>query len=188
MEDRQPRNRRQFTAEFKRDAVDLVRSSDQPIAEIARELGIYDSTLGIGCVRTASTVARKPGLPATSRPGCERSSARTPSCGWSVTCSNEPSPSGQGTVDAVMRYRCVDAQKAAGFPVAAACQAAEVSRAAYYAWVARAGGSERQREEARLVGEIRRIHARSGGTYGVPRVHAELRRGGWTVNTSGWSG
>jgi transposase InsO family protein len=81
-----------------------------------------------------------------------------------------------------MRYRCVDAQKAAGFPVAAACQAAEVSRAAYYAWVARAGGSERQREEARLVGEIRRIHARSGGTYGVPRVHAELRRGGWMVN------
>jgi putative transposase len=81
-----------------------------------------------------------------------------------------------------MRYRCVDAQKAAGFPVAAACQAAEMSRAAYYAWVARAGGSERQREEARLVGEIRRIHARSGGTYGVPRVHAELRRGGWMVN------
>jgi len=33
-----------------------------------------------------------------------------------------------------------------------------------------------------LVGEIRRIHARSGGTYGVPRVHAELRRGGWMVN------
>jgi transposase len=46
MEDRQPRSRRQFTAEFKRDAVDLVRSSDRPIAEIARELGIYDSTLG----------------------------------------------------------------------------------------------------------------------------------------------
>ena len=46
MEDRQQRNRRQFTAEFKRDAVELVRSSGRPIAEIARELGIYDSTLG----------------------------------------------------------------------------------------------------------------------------------------------
>jgi transposase len=46
MEDRQPRNRRQFTAEFKRDAVDLVRTIWRPIAEIARELGIYDSTLG----------------------------------------------------------------------------------------------------------------------------------------------
>jgi transposase len=46
MEDRQPRSRRQFTAEFKRDAVDLVRTTGRPIAEIARELGIYDSTLG----------------------------------------------------------------------------------------------------------------------------------------------
>jgi transposase len=46
MEDRQPRNRRQFTAEFKRDALELVRTSGRPIAQIARELGIYDSTLG----------------------------------------------------------------------------------------------------------------------------------------------
>jgi len=83
-----------------------------------------------------------------------------------------------------MRYRCVDAQKAAGFPVAAACQAAGVTRSAWYAWAARAaqGPPQRQREEARLVGEIRRIHTRSGGTYGVPRVHAELGRRGWMVN------
>lgn len=46
MEDKQRRSRRQFTAEFKRDAVDLVRATGRPIAEIARELGIYDSTLG----------------------------------------------------------------------------------------------------------------------------------------------
>src|SRR5213078_982413 len=46
MEDRQRRTRRQFTAEFKRDAVELVRTSGRPVAEIARELGIYDSTLG----------------------------------------------------------------------------------------------------------------------------------------------
>src|SRR6266487_5817177 len=46
MEDRQRRTRRQFTEEFKRDAVDLVRSTGRPIAQIAHELGIYDSTLG----------------------------------------------------------------------------------------------------------------------------------------------
>jgi transposase len=46
MPDKQQRNRRQFTEEFKRDAVQLVRTSGRPIAEIARELGIYDSTLG----------------------------------------------------------------------------------------------------------------------------------------------
>jgi transposase-like protein len=46
MSDKQRRTRRQFTAEFKRDAVELVRTSGRPIAVIARELGIYDSTLG----------------------------------------------------------------------------------------------------------------------------------------------
>jgi transposase len=46
MEDKQRRSRRQFTEEFKRDAVDLVRTTGRPIAEVARELGVYDSTLG----------------------------------------------------------------------------------------------------------------------------------------------
>jgi len=84
----------------------------------------------------------------------------------------------------VTRYRCIDAQKAAGFPVAAACTAAGVSTSAYYAWAATSGQgpSERQQQEARLVTQIRRIHARSGGTYGAPRVGAELRRRGQAVN------
>jgi putative transposase len=84
----------------------------------------------------------------------------------------------------VSRYRCVDAQKAAGFPVAAACQAAGVARSAYYAWAAGTakGPSVAERAEASLVGEIRRIHARSGGAYGAPRITAELRRRGQAVN------
>ena len=45
-EHRARRSRRKFSAEFKRDAVEIVNSSDKPIAEVARELGIYDSTLG----------------------------------------------------------------------------------------------------------------------------------------------
>ncbi len=45
-EQRPSRTRRKFSVEFKRDAVEIVRSSDRPIAEVARELGIYDSTLG----------------------------------------------------------------------------------------------------------------------------------------------
>ena len=46
MAEKESRRRRQFTEEFKRDAVDLVRSTSRPIAQIAQELGIYDSTLG----------------------------------------------------------------------------------------------------------------------------------------------
>jgi transposase-like protein len=40
------RPRRKFSDEFKRDAVEIVHSSDKSIAQVARELGIYDSTLG----------------------------------------------------------------------------------------------------------------------------------------------
>ena len=46
MAEKQSRRRRQFTEEFKGDAVELVRSTGRPIAQIANELGIYDSTLG----------------------------------------------------------------------------------------------------------------------------------------------
>lgn len=40
------RRRRRFTEEFKADAVRLVEESGGNIAQVARELGIYDSTLG----------------------------------------------------------------------------------------------------------------------------------------------
>jgi putative transposase len=81
----------------------------------------------------------------------------------------------------VSRYRCVDAQKAAGFPVAAACAAAGVSTSAFYAWAARRELAPPP-AGAELVAEIRAIHTESGGTYGSPRVTAELRRRGMKVN------
>ena len=40
------RSRRRFTDEFKADAVALVEESGGQIAKVARELGIYDSSLG----------------------------------------------------------------------------------------------------------------------------------------------
>jgi transposase-like protein len=45
-EEQKRRPRRKFSDEFKRDAVEIVRSSDKSIAQVARELGIYDSSLG----------------------------------------------------------------------------------------------------------------------------------------------
>ena len=45
-EQKKRRTRRKFSDEFKRDAVEIVRVSGKPIAEVAREVGIYDTTLG----------------------------------------------------------------------------------------------------------------------------------------------
>ena len=70
------------------------------------------------------------------------------------------------------RYHCVDAQNAAGFPVAAACEAAGASTSAYYAWAASQaqGPSLAEVAEQRLRIEIGAIHANSDGVYGAPRV------------------
>ena len=55
------RNPRRLTEEVKRDAVNLVRSTGRPIAAVARELGIYDSTLGNWVRQDASTAGRPRG-------------------------------------------------------------------------------------------------------------------------------
>ena len=82
------------------------------------------------------------------------------------------------------RFACVDDQKAAGFPVTAACEAAEVSTSGYYDWKHRvaAGPSERKIADTRLVELMREIFDTADGNYGVPRMHRALREGGLTVN------
>jgi transposase len=66
---RQPRPRRKFSDEFKRDAVDLVLTTGRPIAEVADELGIYDSTLGNWVRRRQDDEAERAGADPTSGPG-----------------------------------------------------------------------------------------------------------------------
>jgi putative transposase len=84
----------------------------------------------------------------------------------------------------VTRYRCVDDQRAAGFPVSAACEAAGVSTSGFYDWRRReaAGPTEREVAEAELVELMRDIFDASDGNYGVPRMFTELRRAGLVVN------
>ena len=82
------------------------------------------------------------------------------------------------------RYACVDDQKAAGFPVSAACDAAGVSTSGYYDWREReaAGPTERQLAEAELVALMRDLFDEADGNYGVPRMFKALRHAGLVVN------
>ncbi len=54
------------------------------------------------------------------------------------------------------------------------CRVLGVSRSGYYAWRERPA-SARTRSNLMLTDRIRTIHERSRGTYGAPRIHAELR-------------
>lgn len=57
------------------------------------------------------------------------------------------------------------------------CRLYRVTRAGFYAWLAR-GRSERACQNEALTAKIRAVHQESRGTYGSPRVHRALRAGG----------
>lgn len=59
------------------------------------------------------------------------------------------------------------------YRIATMCRVLEVSRSGYYAWLKREP-SARAKANAELLETIREIHDESDGTYGAPRVHAEL--------------
>jgi putative transposase len=58
-------------------------------------------------------------------------------------------------------------------PAVRMCRALGVSEAGFHAWRTRPP-SRRARANEELLERIRSIHARSRGTYGAPRIHAEL--------------
>jgi len=66
------------------------------------------------------------------------------------------------------------------YPVATMCRVLGVSPSGYYAWRHRTP-SARARADAVLQERIRTVHAASYGTYGAPRVHAELKATGVAI-------
>ncbi len=65
----------------------------------------------------------------------------------------------------------------ASFPITAMARVLGVLTAGYYAWLKRVPSAHAE-ADATLLQRIRTVHATSRATYGVPRVHAELRAGG----------
>ena len=66
------------------------------------------------------------------------------------------------------------------YPVATQCRVLGVSPSGYYAWLDRELSQRRVADEV-LLERIRAIHQASRGTYGAPRIHAELVDDGWRI-------
>lgn len=74
-----------------------------------------------------------------------------------------------------MTFAFIDAEKA-NYPITVMCAVLGVSESGFHDWRRRAP-SPRACRDAELVETIREIHTMSRGTYGSPRVWAELRLG-----------
>ena len=66
------------------------------------------------------------------------------------------------------------------YPVATQCRLLGVSTSGYYAWQQR-GTSARAKTDQGLLVMVQAIHTGSRGTYGAPRIHAELAAEGVCV-------
>jgi putative transposase len=75
-------------------------------------------------------------------------------------------------------------QQRGQFEVSIMCQVLQVSRSGYYAWVDRPPSAQERRRKEQIEA-IRAAHEASFGTYGSPRIHAELaeKKIGVCVNT-----
>ena len=65
----------------------------------------------------------------------------------------------------------------ARWPIATMARLLRVSTSGYYGWLAREP-SAHACSDAQLLARIRTLHASSRGTYGAPRIHAQLAREG----------
>ena len=78
-----------------------------------------------------------------------------------------------------MSFALIDAKKAE-VPIEMACAVLNVSVSGYYAWKRRPA-SQRQTDDMVLLAHIRAEFSTSNGTYGSPRMHAELTESGLAI-------
>jgi transposase-like protein len=156
--------RRKFDEDFKQGAVRLVRETGKPIAQVARELGVNEGTLGNWCGQDR----RRRGEGALSED--EREELRR-----------------LRKENAELRMRCDVLKRSAaqrgehGIPHATACRALGVSPAWFYKWRDGDGSPRRARKE-QLGIAIRQLFAARHGKYGSPRITDDLREAGWRVS------
>ena len=167
-----------------------VAAGRRTYAAVAADVGVTGETLRSGCVRPTS---RRAG-PAVARPSrtrvrvarlrAELGRLRKAEAEWQLEREilrraaqyfAKEIRAWTGRWDFISVHRAdFGVQRDAGFLV---------SRSGYYRWTAGASArAERRADDDALVAEIREIHADHRGTYGVRRVHAELRGFGHTVN------
>ncbi|WP_159043323.1 IS3 family transposase [Streptomyces sp. NBRC 110028] len=178
-----------YPPQFKADAVALYQSRPgATIRQVAADLGINPETLR-NWVRAAGA-SRPRGRRATSTVGAadavgggeRRSAQEGPRAGGGT---RDPAQGGQvfRRGDALVNRFQFVADHHRRYGVKRGCTILGIARSSFSYWRRTAADrAVRQAADARLATRIRAVHRESDGTYGVPRITAELREAGERVN------
>ncbi|MFD5110228.1 IS3 family transposase [Streptomyces cinereoruber] len=183
-----------YPEEFRNDAVALYRAAAgrRTYAAVAADVGVTGETLRSWVRQTDEQAGRARGSETPEdrdeeliRLRAENGRLRKAEGGVAVGA-RDPAAGGPvfrpGDEGMTSRWDFISAHRA-DFGVQRICRVLGVSRSGYYRWNAGAPArDERRAADDALVAKIREIHADHRGTYGVRRVHAELRGFGRTVN------
>lgn len=172
-----------YPESFRRDAVELVLSSDRPVREVARELGVSYETL-----RSWVKTFRREQDPEQAARDAEtrRGQGDAQAAGGTGEGERDSPQSGRlfcardGSM--IYRYRFISEHRA-GYGVQRLCRVLKIRRQGFYEWLAaRPGRDARAVRDEDLAVVITQVHQRHQGRYGRPRITTELRRRGLVVN------
>ncbi|MFV8753576.1 IS3 family transposase [Nannocystaceae bacterium ST9] len=178
------RKRRTYTDQQKAEAVKIWRQSGKTIAEVARDLDLNQNSLR-QWAKQEEVDARGPTEtgPLTSEERDELQKLRRENRQLQMEREFLKKAAAffrQGELVGVAAFELIAAEKA-HFPISFMCKVLGVSRAGYYAWRDREP-SNRSQENEILSQQITEIHHQSRGTYGSPRVTAELEARGFKTD------
>ncbi|MFD8531637.1 IS3 family transposase [Streptosporangium canum] len=173
------RRRRQFSPEFKEEAIRMVLEGDRTVASVAREFDINAGTLGswVNRHRIASAQEERQALSGPERARIrelERENAELREKLIFLKKSGRLLRRRDSMT--LAKYELIDAEKA-HHPIARMCAWLGVSRSGYYEWRERPASATAQRRTL-LAASVAEIFAGSHETYGYRRVHAALARRG----------
>jgi transposase-like protein len=173
--------RRSFDREFREGAVRIVRETGKPIAQVARELGLNAGTLGRWV--NLDQRAREGEGPLSESERAEAAAQGKRRAGDGARCAQTLGrPLGQGSDAAVSLAALIAAQRARyGIPHAVSCRALGVSQAWFYKWRTGDDSTQRHRRKA-LAATTAWLFTKHRGTYGSPRITADLHDMGWRVS------
>jgi len=163
---------RRYPPEFRRRVLDLI-AAGRSVADVARDLGVSDQT--IYKWRNQDLIGRgeRSDLRSSELAELQAARRRIGELEAELAATRRANELLKVAVPPKGRFGAIAQMAEEGHRIQVACRILEVSESGFYAWRSRPP-SPRAIRHAWLTDVITQIHLESRGTYGAPRVHAEL--------------